>query len=115
MNVLLEAKYCPQHKTLIIGKRLEEFTQQITRITGFFQEPEMRRQQSMACEQLKKSMTPKVVWCIKQKRVVESLEVKICEMKKILKSLKQKRQAVDEPMKDFFKEVNGASKAKNDS
>ncbi|PRQ55084.1 hypothetical protein RchiOBHm_Chr1g0320721 [Rosa chinensis] len=98
MDLLLGAKYFAPPKAALIGEKLEVLTQQISRVAGSYQEIEKRRQQVLACEQMKKALVPKFGWCMEQKRVVESLEGKTNELERQLASLKQERQEVGEKL-----------------
>ncbi|XP_024167710.1 uncharacterized protein LOC112174204 [Rosa chinensis] len=84
MDFLLGAKYFAPLKVALIGEKLEVLTQQISRVAGSYQEIEKRRQQILACEQMKKALVPEFGWCMEQKRVVESLEGKINELERQL-------------------------------
>ncbi|XP_061994076.1 uncharacterized protein LOC133712015 [Rosa rugosa] len=94
IDLLLGAKYFALPKVALIGEKLEVLTQQISHVAGVYQEIEKRRQQILACEQMKKALVPEFGWCMEQKRVVESLEGKINELERQLASLKQERQEV---------------------
>ncbi|PRQ19664.1 hypothetical protein RchiOBHm_Chr7g0219701 [Rosa chinensis] len=98
MDLLLGAKYFAPPKVALIGEKLEVLTQQIFHVAGSYQEIEKRRQQILACEQMKKALVPEFGWCMEQKRVVESLEGKINELERQLASLKQERQEVGEKL-----------------
>ncbi|PRQ55165.1 hypothetical protein RchiOBHm_Chr1g0321611 [Rosa chinensis] len=97
MDLLLGAKYFAPPKVALIGEKLEVLTKQISCVAGSYQEIEKRRQQILACEQMKKALVPEFGWCMEQKRVVESLEGKI-ELERQLASLKQERQEVGEKL-----------------
>ncbi|KAM5583509.1 hypothetical protein ABKV19_003416 [Rosa sericea] len=98
MDLLLGAKYFAPPKVALINEKLEVLTQQISRVAGSYQEIEKGRQQTLACEQMKKAMVPEFGWCMEQKRVVESLDSKIDEVERQLSSLKQERQEVGEKL-----------------
>ncbi|XP_061994911.1 uncharacterized protein LOC133712818 isoform X2 [Rosa rugosa] len=98
MDLLLGAKYFAPPKVALINEKLEVLTQQISRVAGSYQEIEKRRQQTLACEHMKKAMVPEFGWCMEQKRVVESLDSKINELERQLVAWKQERQEVGEKL-----------------